>query len=142
MFLNALMLAGLGGAVLPIVLHLLARARYRTVDWGAMMFLAPAEARQHRSPRLRQLVLLAVRCGIVAVLATALARPVVRGGWAGLFGGGGGPVAAVLVLDCSASMAAADPRSGRTRIEAARDVATQVLAGLRRGDAVALLTPG
>src|SRR4051794_14085212 len=37
MFLNAIMLAGVGAAVMPIVLHLLARARYRTVDWGAML---------------------------------------------------------------------------------------------------------
>jgi len=52
MFLNALMLAGLAGAAVPLVLHLLARARYRTVDWGAMMFLVDVNARQQQSARL------------------------------------------------------------------------------------------
>src|SRR5437764_6351179 len=35
MFFNPLMLVGLGAAVLPLVLHLLSRARYRQVEWGA-----------------------------------------------------------------------------------------------------------
>jgi hypothetical protein len=39
MFDHPIMLAGLGGAVIPLVLHLLGRARYRSVEWGAMMFL-------------------------------------------------------------------------------------------------------
>ncbi|CAA9440331.1 MAG: hypothetical protein AVDCRST_MAG64-4111, partial [uncultured Phycisphaerae bacterium] len=39
MFANPYMLVGLSLAVLPVVIHLLSRARYRTVDWGAMMFL-------------------------------------------------------------------------------------------------------
>ena len=46
MFLNPLLLACIGGAVVPLVLHLLSRARYRSVDWGAMMFLVGAEAQQ------------------------------------------------------------------------------------------------
>ena len=44
----ALLLAGLGGAVLPVVLHLLSRARYRRIDFGAMMFLMPALASRSR----------------------------------------------------------------------------------------------
>ena len=48
-FINALMLAGIAGAAVPLVLHLLSRARYRTVDWGAMMFLESADSRQRQS---------------------------------------------------------------------------------------------
>ena len=51
MFLNAIMLAGIGGAVLPLVLHLMNRARYRTVEWGAMMFLRGDGARQQQARR-------------------------------------------------------------------------------------------
>src|SRR5437867_1687252 len=76
MFLNVTMLAGIAGAVVPLVLHLLNRARYRNVDWGAMMFLGVEDARQHRSSRLKELALLLMRMGIVAMLAIALARPV------------------------------------------------------------------
>src|SRR5437763_1425193 len=53
MFLNPTMLAGIGGASLPLVLHLLARARYRTVDWGAMMFLEARDPRAAASARLK-----------------------------------------------------------------------------------------
>src|SRR5688572_11107804 len=81
MFLNAVMLAGIGGAALPLVLHLLSRARYRSVDWGAMMFLQGADSRQRQSTQLKQWILLMVRMAIVALLAVALARPVVRGSW-------------------------------------------------------------
>src|SRR5438067_1846422 len=76
MFLNATMLAGIAGAVLPLVLHLLNRARYRNVEWGAMMFLGLDETGQRRSSRFKELTLLALRMSIVAALAVALARPV------------------------------------------------------------------
>ena len=82
MFLNPLMLAGLGGAVLPLVLHFLNRARHQEVSWGAMMFLPGSDVRQRRSARLRQVILLALRMAIIAVLAVALARPVLAEAWA------------------------------------------------------------
>jgi hypothetical protein len=114
MFINAVMLAGLGGAMLPLVLHLLSRSRYRTVDWGAMMFLQQRVARQRSSMRLRQVVLLLVRMAIVATLAVALARPVVHGQWGTL--AEEGRVTAVIILDRSASMAFEESGcDGRTR---------------------------
>ena len=61
MFLNPLMLVAAGAAVLPVVIHLLSRSRYRSVDWGAMMFLDGADANRERRSRLRQWLLLAVR---------------------------------------------------------------------------------
>src|SRR5688572_27807432 len=105
MFLNALMLMGIGGAAIPLVLHLLSRSRYKSVDWGAMMFLEGyADSRQHQSTRLNQLVLVVIRMAIVALLAVALARPVLRSEWDNA-AGQASRVAAVLVVDCSASMA-------------------------------------
>ena len=70
MFLNATMLAGIAGATVPLVLHLLSRARCARIRWGAMMFLDLEEsARRHfRSSRARELLLLLVRMGIVATL--------------------------------------------------------------------------
>lgn len=137
-FHNVLMLAGLGAAVVPLVLHLLSRARYRTVDWGAMLFLHGAEARQRQSTRLNQLLLVLVRMALVAVLAVALARPVVRGSWVGQ--AQGSRLTAAIVLDCSASMTFEE--NGRSRFELARGAARQVLAGLRRGDRAFLVLAG
>src|SRR5687768_7807439 len=143
MFLNLVMLAGIGGAVAPLVLHLLARSRYRTLDWGAMMFLEGLDPRHAQSARLKQYALLAVRMSLVSLLAVTLARPVVRGQWAGgggSGGGAGGNVTAVLVLDCSYSLATLE--AGRSRFDKAREAALQILSGLRRGDSVSLVVLG
>src|SRR5215207_9647233 len=78
MFLKPIMLAGLGAALLPVVLHLLSKARYRTVDWGAMMFLEGGGMPMQQSTRIKQMSLLLLRVGIIAALALALARPVLR----------------------------------------------------------------
>jgi hypothetical protein len=138
MFLNGLMLLGLSAAVVPLVLHLLSRARYRTVDWGAMMFLRGADARQRQSTRFNQVLLVMVRMGVVALVAFAMARPVVRGAWFGA--ASQQPLTAAIVLDCSASMSFDE--NGRSRFELARGAARQVLAGLRRGDRAILIRAG
>ncbi|HEV7301435.1 MAG TPA: BatA domain-containing protein [Tepidisphaeraceae bacterium] len=137
-FLNPLMLAGLGGALLPLVLHLLSRARYRSVDWGAMMFLHGADPRDRQSSQLKQYALLAMRMLIVALLALAMARPITSESWAAL--APGGPATVVLMLDCSPSMAIVE--GNQSRMEAAREAALKLLATLRQGDRVALLLAG
>lgn len=131
------MLAGLAGAALPLVLHLLNRARYRRVEWGAMMFLpTAADARQRRAVRLRQFVLLALRMVAVAMLAVALARPIVSGHTRA----GDEHTRTVLLLDCSASMGYST--NGRTRFDAARRAALAVLQSLGPGDEAALFLVG
>src|SRR3954451_11953272 len=140
MFLNPIMLVAAGAAVLPVVIHLLSRSRYRSVEWGAMMFLDGAEANRERRSRLRQWLLLAVRSALVALLAGALARPVVLG----RFGAPSAAVAAqrataVILLDCSPSMETDE--NGHTRMALARAAARQVLA-LHRGDPVSVVVVG
>jgi len=131
------MLAGLGGAFVPLLLHLLSRARYRDVNWGAMLFLGGADLRQRQSARLNQVLLLLVRMAMVGLLAIALARPVLEGS---LIGVEAGRVTAVMLLDCSGSMSFDE--NGRTRFELAQRAAEQILAGLRPGDRVALIPMG
>src|SRR5690348_5422873 len=77
-FSNTILLIGIAGAVLPLVLHLLSRSRYSTVEWGAMLFLDGTEARQQQNTKLNQVALLAARMVVVALLAMALAQPVLR----------------------------------------------------------------
>ena len=79
MFLNPIMLVGVAAAVVPLVLHLLSRARYRDVEWGAMMFLDGADGPRRQSARFTQILLLLLRSAVIALLAMALARPLVRG---------------------------------------------------------------
>lgn len=143
MILHPLMLAWLGGAVVPLVLHLLSRSRYRAVPWGAMMFLSGADAATHHAARLRQWFLLLLRMGTVGLLAVALARPVISARYAKVPTGGlttGGPAAVVIILDDSASMGY--EKDGKSRLDQAREVTLQILSALKRGDQAALLIAG
>jgi Mg-chelatase subunit ChlD/uncharacterized membrane protein len=138
-FANPILLAGLGGALIPLVLHLLARSRYRTVQWGAMMFLTGVESAEQRSSRVKQYMLLMMRMTAVALLAVAMARPVWPGG-ASADAAKRKVAGVVLILDCSASMGTIE--AGRTRMEPAREAALRLLAMLDNRDRAALLTPG
>lgn len=139
-FLNPIMLAGLAAGLVPLILHLLNRSRYRNIDWGAMMFLDGVEPRRHlHSTRLKQWGLLALRSMILALLAVGLARPVIHA--RGLPPTFAGRTAAVLLLDRSASMALND--NGRVRLDLAREAVFQILSpGFHRGDDLWLATLG
>jgi hypothetical protein len=152
MFENSIMLAGLGGAVVPVVIHLLGRARYRTIDWGAMMFITSGEPRWRDGAKLREWALLLVRMAAVAMLAIALARPLSGAAGQGtstssnLSASGitvaspDSRVAAAIVVDCSGSMAYEDV--GGSRMERAASATLQILSTLRRGDRAALIIAG
>ncbi|MCX6878673.1 MAG: BatA domain-containing protein [Verrucomicrobia bacterium] len=100
-FLSPWVLCGLAAIAAPIIIHLLNKFRVRTTDWGAMRFLLDTVRKDRRRVSMDDLILLILRCLLVALAVLAFARPVLKG--LGL--GGGGPVAAVVVLDNSASMA-------------------------------------
>src|SRR3954470_4326639 len=135
MFLNVTMLAGIAGALVPLVLHLLSRSRYRTVEWGAMMFLDGGEARVMQAARLKELVILLLRMALIAGLAMAMAQPVVRGRWGGL--ARDARASAVIILDCSASMQFDE--NGKTRMELARSAVLNILESLRENSAAIVL---
>lgn len=59
----------------PIIIFLLTRFRYRTVEWAALVFLQRALKRQQRRLRLENLLLLLIRCLIILLFVLALARP-------------------------------------------------------------------
>lgn len=75
MFVNPAMLAGAAAIAAPIIIFLLSRFRYRTVDWAALVFLQRALKRQQRRLRLENLLLLLIRCLLLILFAFALARP-------------------------------------------------------------------
>jgi Aerotolerance regulator N-terminal len=67
-----------GGAVLvsaPIIIHLLNKRRFKTVEWAAMDFLLEADKKNHRRIRIENLILLLLRCLAVLLLALLVARP-------------------------------------------------------------------
>ena len=72
-------MAGLAAATGPIIIHLLNRRRFRTVEWAAMGFLRQAMQRNRRAVQLRDLIVLVLRCLAVAIFGVALARPFLSG---------------------------------------------------------------
>ncbi|TVR41791.1 MAG: hypothetical protein EA402_12685 [Planctomycetota bacterium] len=102
-FVSPLALLGLAAIALPILIHLLVRQRPRPRDWAAMAWLAAAVVQAQRRYRLTNFLLLLLRCLAVALIALAVARPLISG-----LGGGG---SLVLVVDMSTSMG--ETASGR-----------------------------
>jgi hypothetical protein len=96
------MLFALPLIALPIIIHLINQWRYQTKQWGAMMFLLKANKMARGYAKLRQWLILAMRCLVVAGLIFAIARPLASGllGWTG----GGRADTTILLLDRSPSM--------------------------------------
>lgn len=134
--LNPLLAFGAIALLVPLLIHIFNRSRFRTIEWGAMHLLESVISQNRRRFRIDQLILLLIRCLIPAVLAACLARPVLTG--TGLLGNA--PVGLVLLLDNSYSMEATDPAG--TRFSAAVDSACQLLAGLPRGSQVSVVLTG
>lgn len=129
------MLWGAAAAGIPIALHFFFRSRYRTVPWAAMKFLLMSIEQTSRRLRFQELLLLIMRCAMLALLALALSRPITAvGGGAGR----GEAVDAVLLIDTSYSMAAQD--GAATRIERARKAAINVIDQLPPHSTVQIVT--
>ncbi|HXT51893.1 MAG TPA: BatA domain-containing protein [Thermoanaerobaculia bacterium] len=73
-----LWLLGLLGLLAPLVLHLLARGRGRRVRVGSVRLLGESPPRRPRRVQLQWLLLLALRCLLLALVALALAGPRLR----------------------------------------------------------------
>ncbi|MFM7926845.1 MAG: BatA domain-containing protein [Pirellula sp.] len=74
-FLNALLAFGATAFSVPLIIHLLNRSKYLTIDWGAMQFLDSSVKVNSRRIQWKQLLLLLIRCLIPVLLALAMARP-------------------------------------------------------------------
>ena len=95
-----------GGAAVasPILIHLFARRRYRRVRWAAMEFLLDAQRKNRRRVKLEQMILLALRCLAILLLAAMIARPFLRAGTAATLLGARARTERIIVLDDSFSM--------------------------------------
>jgi hypothetical protein len=101
-FLTPALLAGLGLIAVPIVLHLIMRRQPREYSFPALQFVKQRQDANRRKLNFRHLLLLALRCLLIAGIAFALARPTLRG--TGLKGKEGAPLAVALVVDNSLRM--------------------------------------
>src|ERR1700730_11021108 len=102
-FAHPLYLWGLLATALPILVHLFSQRRPRPLAFGAIEFVLRSHRQKARRLRLRQILLLALRCMLIAAVALALALPSINA--RGVQGAQSpGPQATALVLDASLSM--------------------------------------
>lgn len=128
-----MVLAGLAAVGVPPLIHLLNKMRVRHVRWAAMRFLHEAVNKNQRKLKLENLILLALRCLLVALLVAAFARPVLNpDGLDARFDGAART--SVILLDESASMSQSD--GARTRMDLAKEVAAKYLDALGPGSRV------
>jgi hypothetical protein len=140
----ALAVAGVAAIAVPIIIHLLTRRHRTPIPWGAMKFLLEAYKKHKRRLTLEQLLLLACRCLLVAVVGIALARPHMQDIRAQ------GPVHLYLLLDNSLTSAITETTASssdssaqmRTALDRYKSHARDLLSKLdaSRGDRAALLT--
>jgi hypothetical protein len=139
----AFAVAGLALAGFPILIHILNRRRYKTIDWAAMDFLLRAMRKNRRRLRFEQWFLLAVRCLVLAFLGLALARPLGCGSSSAAAFGGRTSLN-VFVIDNGYSMSYLAGRAGeKTHLDQAKLVAGQVIDRLSSGgESVVIITAG
>jgi hypothetical protein len=137
-FAAPLFLLAATAGLIPVVLHLIHRRKAREIRFSTLRFLRVSVQRTRRRKYIEDLSLLLLRVAVLALIAIGLARPAMVG-LAALWHGER-HTAVAIVLDNSASMAISS--GGRTRFEAARQAAEDILARLRPGDQVALLPTG
>lgn len=102
-----LALAGLSAVAIPIILHLLMRRRRTPIMYGAMRFLVEAYRKHRRRLTLEQLLLLAARCLLLALIAVALGRPLLGSA----MGARTGPTTLYLLIDNSLASSVRDGES-------------------------------
>ena len=122
-FLTPALTLGAFAIAVPIVLHLVMRRQPQVLEFPALRFVQRRRESNRRRMQLRHLLLLALRCGVIGLLAVALARPTWRPPQTR--GKAGAPLAAALVVDNSPRMEYVE--LGRTRLEAASEAAVGVL---------------
>ena len=134
-FLNPILLLGVLAAAIPLLIHLWSRRQAKRVDFSSLMFLLVAHRQTVRRIQLRNLLILLLRAAIIALVALALARPLLRNQFS--FAGARAKTSAVLILDNSFSMGHQGIQG--QRFEKAREAALEVADSLRSGDSVALI---
>lgn len=138
-FLQPLLLTGTLLVAVPIIIYLINRQRFQRRKWAAMEFLLKAMRKNRRRLRFENLLLLLIRCLIVALLAIAMARPFIRSQV--LSSASSQSENWIFAIDTSYSMGL---REGtRTLFESARETISRIVQqDVKPGDRVAIVTIG
>jgi len=138
-FLVPAVLAGAAAIAAPIAIHFLNKTRVKVVRWAATRFLLQSLQKNQRRLQVEDLILLALRCLFIVLLALAFARFVLNPGGS-QESADSGPVIAVVLFDQSASMGQSN--GFQTRFDQAKDAAAKLIGSMGSGSQVALFLVG
>ncbi len=110
-------------ALAPVLWHLLRKPQRKAATFPSLMFFLSRQPRLEQRRKLREWLILALRCLLLALLLGALGGPRLPA-----LGGGGAPALAI-VLDTSASMSLPDT-SGRPLARSAAELAAALVVAL------------
>ncbi len=126
---------GLAAVSVPVIIHMLQSPTAKIIDFPCIRFLKACQKKAVRRTRLKNILLMLMRMGIIALIAFGMAKPQRFEEQTDVLPDA--PVSMVVVLDNSYSMGYVD--KGRSRFEQAREAALGLLGTLKPGDEVALL---
>ena len=136
-FLSPLLVWGMLLGIIPIIIHLLNRRRFRRVEWGPMRHLRLTIRRNRRRIQIEQLLLLLLRIALPVLLFLFLARPILNPTGLEKWFVGGGRTSQVILLDDSLSMGYAS--AGPPAFHRAREVAGAILTAAQPQDRCTLV---
>jgi hypothetical protein len=136
-FLSPLLIWGTLLGVIPLIIHLLNRRRFRRVEWAPMRYLKLTIQRNRRRIQIEQLLLLLLRIALPVLLFLFLARPVLNPTGLERWLGSGGRSSQVVLVDDSLSMGYA--AGGPPAFHRAREIAGALLAAARPQDRCTLV---
>ena len=136
-FLNPWLLMGVAGVALPIIAHMLNNHRYQKTDWAAMQFLNRSVRVRSSEIRIRDLLLMLIRCLAVLLLILAFTKPALTDDDNFSFIPGEEDTAVIIALDVSFSMQHSDGTS--TRLERAYEKIDEIASHIAPGSTVSLI---
>ncbi|MBT3202523.1 MAG: VWA domain-containing protein [Phycisphaerales bacterium] len=139
-FMNPWLLLGTLGIGLPILAHLLNRFQVKRTDWAAMRFLNRSVRVRSRQIRLRDILLLLLRCLAVLLLVLAFSKPAIKEAEGIASQIGERRAGVIIALDVSYSMAHSNGRA--TRFERAIEQVGIISEYSQPGDPVSLILLG
>lgn len=134
LFTNVALLAGLAAIAAPIVIHLLLRRKSVRLRFSTLQFFVRQDEQSMRKRKLRNLLLLAARVLLFALIVLGFARPYLPGRGAAALAN---RQQVILLVDTSISMQATSP--GGSQWSRALEMARRAIAPLQSNDRVALI---
>jgi len=131
-------LYGLGALSIPVIIHLMHSTKARVIKFGTIRFLQNCQRRAARRTRIKQLLLMALRMLLLALIVLGMAKPVIQSEKTSA-STGDTATAMILIIDNSYSMGYRE--EGKTRLERAKSVAMELLDTLKQsqGDEAAVI---